>query len=433
MQSSDLLRLADQCVKCGYCLPHCPTFRLYRDEGESPRGRIALMQGLLSGELAQSDRLQAHLDHCLQCRACEPACPSLVQYGQLMDGVRAWRAARMPGWRRALPRLRLALFSRPDGIALLAALAGLYRQLRLSRLVARWRQPRLQVLDGLITHLQWPWQRPLPSGPAAGAASEAPVGLFLGCVSRALQPQVLDATVQLLSALRIPVTMPSDQGCCGALHRHEGLVDQADRLLARNAAAFGDRRVVGVVSACVAELGPTLDAVELCRFLLDAPWPEDLTLRRSSQTVLVHASCSHRNRLRDTAAVPALLQRIPGLRVLPLPGNDQCCGAAGSYMLRHPATALELGDEKVRHIRRLIAEAPDARRVPSVLVTTNSGCAVHLASRIRAAGLDIEVLHPVELLARHLVAADPPAPPAQEPDHTLATSGAVSDSARARP
>ncbi|MGB5833548.1 MAG: 4Fe-4S dicluster domain-containing protein, partial [Thiohalocapsa sp.] len=120
MQQQSLLQLADQCVKCGYCLPHCPTFRLRQDEAESPRGRVALIQGLLSGDLEDAGRLGVHLGNCLECLACEPACPSLVQFGALMDGVRAHRVARLPGWRRAWSRLRLDLLSDARSLSIAA-------------------------------------------------------------------------------------------------------------------------------------------------------------------------------------------------------------------------------------------------------------------------------------------------------------------------
>jgi glycolate oxidase iron-sulfur subunit len=423
------LRLADQCVKCGYCLPHCPTFRLRRDEAESPRGRIALIQGLLSGQLDESERLDVHLGNCLECLACEPACPSLVQFGALMDGVRAERVARLPRWRRLLLRLRLDLLSDPRALTPLALLAGLYRHAGLSWLLSQLgllRAGRLAVLDGLARQLRQPRRLRVPDAEPVGrpstrlavdinaktgAATDAGAGsgsgsgvgtvkaaLFLGCVSRGLQASTAQAALDVLHRLGIPVCIPDGQTCCGAMHRHNGHADAADALLTRNRAAFGrpgftDCTVVGYASACVAELQQGLNAMELCRFLVDAHWPEALSPRALPEQVAVHEPCSHRNLLQDTAAVYGLLARIPALEVFSLDGNDTCCGAAGTYLLQHPNPAQTLADDKIRHL---------AARSPRYLVTTNTGCAAHLAARIRTAGLAIEVLHPVELIQRQL-------------------------------
>ena len=407
LQQSPLLRLADQCVKCGYCLPHCPTFRLYRDEAESPRGRIALIQGLLTGELDDSERLGIHLGNCLECLACEPACPSLVQFGALMDGVRAERVARLPRWRRFLLRLRLDLLSNPRALAPLALLSGLYRRMGLSWLLARLgllRGGRMAVLDGLARQLRWPHRLRMPAAGEVGhrdaeiETGGVEVALFLGCVSRGLQSSTAQAALDVLQRLGIAVRVPDEQSCCGAMHRHNGHGDAADALLTRNRAAFArpgftDCTVVGYASACVAELQQGLNAMELCRFLVDAHWPEALSPRALPEQVAVHEPCSHRNLLRDTAAVYELLARIPALEVFSLDGNDTCCGAAGTYLLQHPNTAQTLADDKIRHL---------AARSPRYLVTTNTGCAAHLAARIRTAGLAIEVLHPVELIQRQL-------------------------------
>lgn len=401
LNDRELLRLADQCVKCGLCLPHCPTFRLQHNEADSPRGRVALIQGLITGQLSDNARLGTHLDGCLECRACEVACPSLVQFGALMDAARAARVAKLPWWRRWWRRLRLDLLSGTRLLALLGLLAGAYRRFGLAALVHRaglLRWPRLRVLHGLALRLR----RPVPpralrmATAAADADPDAgppPVALFRGCVARALEPDVAQSALRVLHRLGIQVQVPDGQGCCGAMHRHNGFPERADGLLARNRAAFGDAAVIGGASACVAELRPALAASELCRAVLERPWPAGLELASLHGTVAVHEPCSHRNQLRDTAAVYELLRRIPGLRVVALPGNESCCGAAGTYLLDQPQTALALAADKVAALSRL---------APRWLVTTNTGCAAHLAAAARDAGLELEVLHPVVLLARSL-------------------------------
>jgi glycolate oxidase iron-sulfur subunit len=367
---------------------------------------VALIQGLLSGELDDSARLGTHLGNCLECLACEPVCPSLVRFGVLMDGVRAQRVAQLPRWHRLWLRLPLDLLADWRMPALLALISAVYRRSGLSFALKRLgllSRGRLAVLDGLAGQLRRPRDirtNALPaisSGHATATQGDASttdgVGLFLGCVSRGLQAPTAQAALLVLKHLGIPVNLPSRQGCCGAMHRHNGYPEDADRLLAQNQEAFGSDRVVGFASACVAELQQGLDAREICRFLIDTPWPTRLTLRPLPALVAVHEPCSHRNLLRDTQAVYALLARIPELRVVGLDGNDSCCGAAGTYLLDHPETALTLATDKVRHVTDLD---------PRYLVTTNTGCAAHLAARLRAAGSRVEVLHPVELIARQI-------------------------------
>lgn len=408
-QISALLELADQCVKCGYCLPHCPTFKLARTEAESPRGRIALIQGWLSGQISDSARLEAHLDNCLECRACEPSCPSLVRYGALMDGARALRMRRRPGWARARARLKLGVLTRPAGLRLIAAAGWLYRRLLpkglVERLANRFRS--IRVLDPIARSVRWPVRAPFQGSvghkPRRGRPSTAPsdrgdvevASLFRGCVAQLTEQPLEAAALRLFARLGIDVDVPAKQVCCGAMHRHNGFPSDADQGLRVNQATFGMRPVVGLASACVAELQEhgQLNAVEVCRFLLDRPWPEDVELLPLAAVVAVHEPCSHRNQLRDQAAIYRLLQRIPEISLAALPGNETCCGAAGTYLTKHPETALALAAPKIEALR---ASRPD------YLVTTNTGCALHLSARVRAAGLPTEVVHPLQLIERQL-------------------------------
>jgi glycolate oxidase iron-sulfur subunit len=416
----DLLEMADQCVKCGYCLPHCPTFALAEAEAESPRGRVALIQGWLSGAVPMTARMEWHLDHCLECRACEPVCPSLVQFGALMDGARAQREARRGWFRRWLIRRRLGLLSRPLGLRLSAALGMLYRWLRppnrvIKSVASGW--PVLEIVDPLARRLSWPRTaarvsalaspdrypaspdgdaRPTTvSGSTPDASASDRAALFRGCIARLSQQPTESAAARVLTRLGFDLEIPDDQDCCGAIHRHNGYPDTADRLVARNAAAFEGRTLIGFASACVAELAghDGIDALEICRFLVERPWPRAAVLAPLPATVAVHEPCSQRNQLRDRRSVYQLLGLVPELKVTPLAGNDRCCGAAGTYLTAHPKTALALAAPKIDALKHL---------KPTYLATTNTGCALHLEARARDAGLDIEVLHPVELFDRQL-------------------------------
>jgi glycolate oxidase iron-sulfur subunit len=343
-----------------------------------------------------------------------------------MDGARALREQQRPAWRRWVARIRLDLLARPAWLRLTTLIAIAYRWLRLPkpivrRVAARW--PLAAVLDPLARSLRWPVSarrassraqcsddrrkqlspaqrltdetQALDRGIAPTAPPTAQPALFRGCVARAVQQPTERALLRVLASVGHAAEVPADQVCCGAIHRHNGYPHAAERQLAQNRGSFGERAVVGFASACIAELREHggLDATEICRYLVDLDWPRPVKLAPLPVTVAVHEPCSHRNLLRDQQSVYTLLRRIPELQVTELAGNDHCCGAAGTYLTEHPATALALAQPKIDALKTL---------QPAYLVTTNTGCALHLAARVQDAGLDTEVLHPVELIDRQL-------------------------------
>ncbi|UHD14448.1 (Fe-S)-binding protein [Thiocapsa bogorovii] len=393
----ELLQLADQCVKCGLCLPHCPTFQQARQEADSPRGRIALIQGWAGGDLAMTATLAGHLDGCLGCLNCQRVCPSEVAYGRILDQANALRTAASPAPWRNLKRLALGVLSSARLMGRFAVLPRLYRCFGLARAVELMRFDRLPALR--------PYHRMATAmgavaRPIAPLNLEGPEGadcdLFLGCMGSAAEGRAVEATLKVAARLNLRLRIVSPDTCCGAMLRHNGLPAQADAQREACVRIHGDRPLVGLASACVAELrgDPALgDTRELCAFLDGVAWPGSLRIRPDRRRVLVHEPCSHRNQLGGNAAVYRLLGRIPGLAVTPMPPGQGCCGAAGTYLFQHPVMA-----------EALLADllAPVRLDPPDVIVTTNPGCALHLAAGVREAGLEIAVLHPVELIAAAL-------------------------------
>jgi glycolate oxidase iron-sulfur subunit len=399
---------ADQCVKCGMCLPHCPTYRVTRDEAESPRGRIALMQGLAAGALPPGPALQAHLDGCLTCRACESVCPADVPYGRLIDSARALLAARVPG-RGRLARAMGAVLARRWLRFVVAVPLWLYQRLGLQRLVrgrAGGGRGSLARLESLLPRVHLPH---LPR--AAATPGGEPVALFADCTTPLVEPQALDAAVSLLQALGCAVRVPAAQGCCGAIPQHAGLAAGARACVARNVAAFdGAGPVLGVASGCTAQLveyghlAPDAGAADFAArardihaFLAGHARLGELQFAPMRARVLLHTPCTQRNVLRAGGAVRALLARVPGLEVQEMDAG--CCGAAGSHFLSHPDMADALAAGKVEQARR-------AR--PDYVLSANAGCAMHLGAALRRGGVTVPVWHPLRLLAGRLA---PPAGP----------------------
>ncbi len=387
---------------CGLCLPHCPTYRLLRDEADSPRGRIALMQALASDRLPPSPSLQTHLDRCLACRACERMCPSKVEYGKLIDATRENLPEHKP------KRLKVLMESVTD-IGKLKLTASAMRTYQRSGM--QWLARKSGVLKGLDLDTL---ETLLPDIPDAVKLSEhyptegtprGEVGLFIGCIGSIMEGELHLATIRLLNRLGYSVHIPRTQGCCGSLHQHNGEVDTAQGLAETNNHAFAGMQldaIISTASGCAAQLfeyetlyGKPLPAplYEVCDFL-DEHWPEEgPALSQQALNATLHLPCTQRNILRRPDAIERLLSRIPGLELEPLSGNDQCCGAAGSYMLTEPQIASQLRQPKL--------EALQAQQT-KLLLSNNTGCALHIAAGMKEQGIEVEIMHPVLLLARSL-------------------------------
>jgi Fe-S oxidoreductase len=316
---SQAIRDADLCVKCGLCLPHCPTYLDSRIEGDGPRGRIALIEALAAGTLVADPRLQGHLDGCLSCRACEAVCPAKVPYGRLIDHgrqllariePRRTRLAALASWWLAT-RGRRRLFAWP---LWLAQRLGLFVPLRRG-----WLGRPLARLATLLPLL------PLPLRPRIGTrnAQAERVLLFGGCVTELAERSVLEASARLLRAVGYEVIFPPAQGCCGAIAQHAGLTVRAQQQAEHNLRALaGDSLIAATTSGCAASLrdyGDLAgdDGASLARRVHDvghllAARIERLHLAPLHEHVALHLPCTLRNVLREGEAMERLLRRVPG-------------------------------------------------------------------------------------------------------------------------
>ncbi|WP_374090622.1 (Fe-S)-binding protein [Methylomicrobium lacus] len=393
----ELLKDADLCVKCGLCLPDCPTYAQTGNENESPRGRIALIQGYAGGHLDASPALLAPIDHCLLCRACEKACPAEVPYGRLIDRFRARTRALRPFSPAVALLKRIAI----NPTLKRWAQAGLrFHQSHALKRLGLLRLLNLGAINRLLPAENIPAE-PLKSDYPASGNAKGEVGLFTGCLGALLDPATLHAAIQCLTAAGFAVHIPAEQTCCGALAQHDGDADIADQLAKINGRAFAMPNlsaIVTVASGCGAQLKDCQNAdmtrkvVDVSRFLAENADFSDRLIPLAA-TVCLHTPCSLKNVMREEQGALALLRQIPELKVIELPKTTHCCGAAGSYVLKYPEMADTLADQVLEAV---IATQADT------LITSNIGCALHLAAGLKERGKTIQALHPLVLLARQL-------------------------------
>jgi len=394
------LSATQRCVKCGLCLPHCPTFQLTGNEADSPRGRISLMQMLDQPESDWSPGLFRHLDQCLLCHACEAMCPSNVPYDALMDLARErLETGRHRSLAQRLVRAAgLGLLTSGSGRRITAVVLGIMRAVGVQRLVRLPGMP--ERARRLLKLIPAPVPRGRPPEDVAGSARRGQINLFTGCTGELFDRTTLRSTRHLLGRLGYRVITPDGQGCCGALHQHNGEPRKAGQLAAANRAAFGTNAdpIVTCASGCCAQLRnytglyPEADAfsqrvTDIMAFIAEHHTGA-LHLKPLQAKVALHLPCTQRNVL-GREALLRVLGWIPGLELMIVNPEGGCCGAAGSYMLAQPELADRLGAAMVERVL-----ATDAR----ILLTTNIGCSLQLAAGIRQQARELEVMHPVTLL-----------------------------------
>jgi glycolate oxidase iron-sulfur subunit len=395
--------LIADCVHCGFCLPACPTYSLWGEEMDSPRGRIHLMDQLVRG--APLDEVMVgHFDACLGCLACVPACPSGVRYDRLIAATRAQVERHHPRTRRdrALRAAVFTLFPHPARLRVLRGPLRAVQRTGLDRLVRRTGllervSPGLAAMERLTPRLGRPVR--IPARVPARTTRRAVVGLLTGCVQRVFFGEVNAATARVLAAEGCDVIVPPEQGCCGALSWHGGRTDEA-RGHARRLTTTFRRHGVDVVVVNAAGCGSTVK--EYAEVLGEPPGVQfrDVTEFLAELgpvaprhplplTVAYHDAC-HLAHAQGVRGQPrALLRAIPDLDLREIADRDLCCGSAGVYNILHPQPARELADRK--------AAAVAATGV-DLLVTANPGCLMQIGDALRRAGTPLASAHPVQVL-----------------------------------
>ena len=405
----------NNCIHCGFCLPTCPTYVETGMELESPRGRLHLISAVYEGRIEATDLTLAHLDRCLQCRACETACPSAVPYGRIVEDARASimanPASKQPlSWRLRALALRHVL-ARPKVLRFVLDLGRLYSRSGLQSLA---RGPLRRLLPAKIARLESSIPR-LTETPfretgtlAQPPAATARVALLLGCMHGEMYPRMHEATVRVLAHAGCEVVAPPTQVCCGALHSHAGDAETARALARRNIAAF---EAAGVEAVIVNAAGCGAAMKEYDRLLRNDPHWSERAERFSStvkdvlefvsqrdfahdlgpveETVTLQEAChlAHAQKIRE--APRTILRAIPGLTLKEMKTPDRCCGSAGIYSFVQPDLSAQVLASKMEDVQRTGAD---------VICTANPGCTLQLQAGVVRTGMHAEVRHVIEVL-----------------------------------
>jgi glycolate oxidase iron-sulfur subunit len=408
--------LIDDCVHCGFCLPTCPTYALWGEEMDSPRGRIYLMKLGTEGKAELSSTYVQHFDRCLGCMACVTACPSGVQYEKLIETTRAQIERNYPRSfaDRVFRRLIFVLFPHPRRLRILALPLFLYQRSGLQKLlrksgIAKLLPIRLRSMEALLPDLSRQSLRvQMPATIPAQGTKRMRVGLLLGCVQQVFFADVNQATARVLAAEGCEVIIPPNQGCCGALMVHAGVEDEALEFARRTIDAFEQAEVDAIVinaagcGSSMKEYGYLLRddpayAERARRFAAKCKDISEILCELPRQAkrnpvplrIAYHDACHLQHAQRIRKQPRDLLREIPGLDLLEVPDSALCCGSAGIYNLIEPEAAQQLGDRKVTNVLSTGAQ---------MVVSSNPGCLMQLRNGLGRAGKPLPARHIVEVL-----------------------------------
>jgi len=398
------------CIHCGLCLSSCPTYRVLGSEMDSPRGRIYLMRAFDEGRATITDSFVDHMFRCLDCRACETACPSGVHFGHMMEEMRGKIVEQQPAnW---IARLVLNhVFPYPWRFNIVSRMLQLYRVSGLQSLVRetgllRRIAPRMAAAEELMPEVEIESGVTLDSFHAAEGEKHGTVAFFSGCVMNSMMGSINKASVRLLTAAGYDVIVPGRQICCGALANHAGLRDTAREMARANIAAFALDHIDAVIinaagcGAMLKEYPLLIEGAErfsakvkdIAEFLVSTRIAARLK-KPVAGRVGYDDPCHLLHGQRVKAEPRKLLKAIPGIQFVEVEGADECCGSAGIYNITQNELSMEILDRKMEKIRKANID---------ILATGNPGCMFQFKYGARKVGMKLEVLHPVELLERSL-------------------------------
>lgn len=404
------LNIIRDCVHCGFCLTACPTYLETGNELDSPRGRIYLMKSAIEGRIPMGEALVKHLDLCLGCLACETACPSGVDYSQLIEASRSQieRRYRRPFGDRFHRSLLFSIFPYPKRLRLLLPFLFLYQAVGVKRLVQssgilHKLSDKLAHMERMLPEVKSVFPSSLPDLTPAKGKKRFRVAFLAGCVQSVLFPETNEVTVRVLAENGCEVIIPKGQGCCGALSLHSGRLSESREFARSNIEIFENYDVDAIIvnsagcGSAMKEYGELLNdshagkfskkVRDIMEFLSDIGIQGELKELKLRVTYQDACHIAHAQGIKTHPR--KIINQIPGIEFVELPESDICCGSAGIYNLVEPEMSEKLLRRKISKLKETGAE---------VLVVGNPGCLLQIGMGIRRYGLNIKTAHPVELL-----------------------------------
>ena len=402
INKQDIIDTADQCVMCGLCLPHCPTYTLAQTEPESPRGRIALVRALYEGKLEASDSISSHLEHCLTCMNCERVCPANVDYEKIIDAGRAVTHKQNSLFEHLQQSLLLFALSERHSRKFIKACISIFRSFGLHRVFSSTRLlSLLPDKSAAAPKFNAHQSDKHPNGPT--------VAIFNSCAGDLVNDETLNAARLILSKLDCKVIEQKQTLCCGALHQHTGDLKTAKQLRRNFISSFDQQNpdyLVSLATGCGAQIkryseledgsakSLTKKHFDVNEFVLQQIKKSSLRFKPLNSKVYIHKPCSQAQISKDDSAVEQLLNYIPEAELVTFEDNLSCCGAGGMNTISQSKIAEQLIENKVLELKNSTAK---------YLVSSNIGCALHFQAKLRQEGIAIHISHPITLLAQQVL------------------------------
>lgn len=400
ISKQEIIAATDQCVMCGLCLPHCPTYAIAKMEPESPRGRIALVRALYEEQLEVSESIRSHLDHCLTCMSCEQVCPANVDYEKIIDAGRAETSKQSNTITRPQQLLLLLILSKTSIRKVIKTCISIFQSFGLSSVFSNIRTFNLLPETSIsISNIKTDDSK---NGPR--------VAVINSCAADLVSDLTFKSAELILSKLGCNVIPQKKTLCCGALHQHTGDLKTANRLRKSFIRSFENQkldRIISLATGCGAQikryqkLDGTTNAHELTiklrdlnEFVLQQLKSNNLKFKPLTKKVYLHKPCSQQQMTKNAALVEQLLGFIPDIEVVHFDDELACCGAGGMNTITQDKLADQLIENKIQEIKGSTA---------NYLVSSNIGCALHFQSQIKRKNIDIQVCHPITLLAQQVI------------------------------
>jgi len=402
INKQEIISATDQCVMCGLCLPHCPTYAVAKSEPESPRGRIAIVRALYEGKLTPDKNIHSHLEHCLTCMACEQVCPANIDYEKIIDAGRSFSFKQATPFAKFQQSIWLFSLTKPSVRKALKTIITATRNIGLNRLGNNFRAfSLLPDNSGLPLGIQ---------NNNATTNKDSTVLILNSCAGDLVNDSVKNATKIILTELGYNIIEPKQTLCCGALHQHSGQHQKAHDLrveLLDSYQKYDPDHVVSLATGCGAQIkrypkfSDETKSVNLANKLVDVNEfifnniiNSGITLKPLDKKVYLHKPCSQQYVSEDTSIVEQCLKLIPKIEIIHFEDKVSCCGAGGINTLNHVKLAETLIHNKISEVQENTAD---------YLVSSNIGCALHFQASLRAENTPVQVCHPLTLLAKQIV------------------------------